>query len=519
MIGAAVVGLAIVGYLQWTDQTIPQNERAAYHALRSLASANADFRATDRDGNQVNDFWTGDVAGLYYLRPNTGKEDAEIRLIPREIAEADAAPLKPLVPTPVPYRGYLFRALDEVEFLQGTDERFYKVDTGGKPPMGKVHNMSKFGFVAFPIDYPRTGRTTFLIDENYGIVRIEADGQALTTWPLQTPKNPPTQIQVVEDALQLKKTTVTAHLLENHGSGRNLIWCASFQMAWDALEKMYGFPLDLEGKPPMAAGLNRKLTGTEVVDPARCLILAGRRGSNVLEQFQLEMKSRFPHAQVPPLAWPPEGDAMAFAYLSTDLPFAIPLFRHRKGISFLGAHVTTFGLWDGHTEKPTREQLRQVTVRNFVSDQEFVVELHATTKGERILVARVNPGATLLDTVKTVMERGRSRGDWFKLEDDLIIPCVNFDLTRQYPEVIGRTLLHHPEKAFIGQALQKTRFRLDEEGAKLESLAAVATVLNGDPPKGRKMICDGPFLILLAREGAALPYFAYWVENDELLVR
>src|SRR6187549_626811 len=53
VIGAAVLGLAIVGYLQWTDQTIPQNERAAYHALRSLASANADFRATDRDGNQV----------------------------------------------------------------------------------------------------------------------------------------------------------------------------------------------------------------------------------------------------------------------------------------------------------------------------------------------------------------------------------------------------------------------------------------------------------------------------------
>jgi hypothetical protein len=57
-----------------------------------------------------------------------------------------------------------------------------------------------------------------------------------------------------------------------------------------------------------------------------------------------------------------------------------------------------------------------------------------------------------------------------------------------------------------------------EQGALLGSYSRISTVLNGDPPLGRKMICDGPFLILLAREAGRMPYFAFWVDNSELFI-
>src|SRR5438093_367005 len=41
------------------------NERNASATLKSFASAEADFRANDRDNNRVNDFWVADVSGLY----------------------------------------------------------------------------------------------------------------------------------------------------------------------------------------------------------------------------------------------------------------------------------------------------------------------------------------------------------------------------------------------------------------------------------------------------------------------
>ena len=46
-------------------------------------------------------FWVGDVSELYRL----GK-------ISRELAEADTAPLRPLVPQPVPIHGYYVRAME-----------------------------------------------------------------------------------------------------------------------------------------------------------------------------------------------------------------------------------------------------------------------------------------------------------------------------------------------------------------------------------------------------------------------
>jgi hypothetical protein len=175
---------AIGGYYGLVRPTrLRDNERAASTALKTLTSAEADFRANDRDWNHINDFWTGDVAGLYYVRPNTPKESPDIRLIDRRIAEADAKPLKPLVAAPVPYYGYYFIALDEDDTLDTAEERLYKRDTGGPTPMGKVHNESKFGFCAYPAKYGVTGRYTFIVNENNTIFRVDMKGKIMTLFP------------------------------------------------------------------------------------------------------------------------------------------------------------------------------------------------------------------------------------------------------------------------------------------------------------------------------------------------
>src|SRR6185436_15892203 len=67
------------------------NEASAAASLKTLMSAEADFRANDRDANKVNDFWVADVAALYGLVPATGGES--IKLIELSVAAADAAPL------------------------------------------------------------------------------------------------------------------------------------------------------------------------------------------------------------------------------------------------------------------------------------------------------------------------------------------------------------------------------------------------------------------------------------------
>ena len=59
-----VCAIAVPG---WLSSRRASNERNAATSLKTLSSAEADFRANDRDWNHVNDFWTGDEKGLYTM--------------------------------------------------------------------------------------------------------------------------------------------------------------------------------------------------------------------------------------------------------------------------------------------------------------------------------------------------------------------------------------------------------------------------------------------------------------------
>jgi hypothetical protein len=170
--------LSFVGWFvwaRWRAERIPQNERMAYTLLKVLTGAEADFRANDRDRNEVQDFWTGDVAGLYSLMAN----GQEIQLIERALAEADLKPLNPLVPKPIPYHGYYFMALDRDESESPPEP--YRQDTDKKS--GKVHHARKFGFCAIPAEYKVTGRGFFIVNENNTVRFKYTYTEGVDSWP------------------------------------------------------------------------------------------------------------------------------------------------------------------------------------------------------------------------------------------------------------------------------------------------------------------------------------------------
>ncbi len=122
-------------------------ERSGPSSLKTLASAQADFRSNDRDGNGVADFWRKDVAGLYVLRhEGTGER---LKLIELSVALADdRIPDEALALGPrTPKGGYWFRAIRHA-------------DEGDRLDPG-----SRFAYCCFPADYPKSGRKTFILDE------------------------------------------------------------------------------------------------------------------------------------------------------------------------------------------------------------------------------------------------------------------------------------------------------------------------------------------------------------------
>jgi len=168
-----------------------ENERNASTSLKTLSSAEADFRANDRDWNHVNDYWTGDVKGLYTMTAaavrgaGTDPKDPPLRLIEIDVAGADADPT--LIPaggenmklqrSQYAWAGYWYAALILDLTLKDTEEATYKRDTGGTPSMGSCHNTSKFGFAAVP-DSAAAGKYVFRVNENNTIFREIVTGNA-----------------------------------------------------------------------------------------------------------------------------------------------------------------------------------------------------------------------------------------------------------------------------------------------------------------------------------------------------
>jgi hypothetical protein len=132
--------------------------------IKEICSAQADFRANDRDGDGVNQFWRADIAGLYALR--NPREGFPIKLIELSVAAADDRPVSDMTPYAVrsAKAGYWYRAIRH---------------SGETTP-----DPNRFAAECHPADYPKSGRYTFIVDENNTIFRADlGHGRGIDVYP------------------------------------------------------------------------------------------------------------------------------------------------------------------------------------------------------------------------------------------------------------------------------------------------------------------------------------------------
>lgn len=176
-----VAGGSFWGWRYWRRLVMERNEAHAAACLKLLSVAEVDFRNNDRDNNRINDFWTADVASLYPLVPASSLPGAAypIQLVERALAEADTHPIQPLIPNPLPYRGYFFRAMMTDE----SGARYQSPSGSITGPTGSYFNTSKFGICAYPANYPSSGRWTYIVNEGNSIFKMDTDGKPMAAWP------------------------------------------------------------------------------------------------------------------------------------------------------------------------------------------------------------------------------------------------------------------------------------------------------------------------------------------------
>ena len=165
-----LVGLGIWRLWPEIEEYRGEDEREAISSLSLVAHVEDSFKRGDHDTNGVKDFWTGDVSDLFRLYNSTGNVT---------VAEADIAPLTPLVPQPVPWNGYYFVALKRDRSSVPPEEYQQVTDKSGR----RVHHLSRFGFCAYPARYDWRHRRTFIINQGWTIFSVNNGGKPVTDWP------------------------------------------------------------------------------------------------------------------------------------------------------------------------------------------------------------------------------------------------------------------------------------------------------------------------------------------------
>jgi hypothetical protein len=131
-------------------------ERPPGATMRTIASAQADFRTNRRNGAPLPQFWRADIAGLYALAPGGGPA---IKLIDLSVAAADE-PRTDLsaVAVRAPKAGYWYRA------IRHANETPDALDP------------NRFAYCAFP-ESESAGRYIYIVDERRTVYRSESNGR------------------------------------------------------------------------------------------------------------------------------------------------------------------------------------------------------------------------------------------------------------------------------------------------------------------------------------------------------
>ncbi|MCE5279209.1 MAG: hypothetical protein ABFD92_10385 [Planctomycetaceae bacterium] len=331
---------------------------------------------------------------------------------------------------------------------------------------------------------------------------------------------------LVAQDYDLKSTTIVATPQQPIRPGKNVIWCGTFQLAWNEIGDLIKEPPRFLLQPPMVDALNNRTFTRDDLDRESYVALAGfvrdgifgRIDSALAQTFKGKASPRFkPSFDLTPRP----QDIVAYSYLFKHLEFPVPFEKLSEPLVFAGSKVESFGTREfksGH-----QHMYEQVAIFDYQNQSDFVVDLAVKDKRDRLILAKVRPAATLAETIAEVQRRLEEPPVKMTWADVLVVPKFNFDVTRNFRELRGLHLVSKDPAVAkdlqILAAVQNIRFEMDEKGVRLRSESHVSIGCSSEPRPRHIMIFDAPFLLLMQRADSKRPYYAMWVDNAELMVK
>jgi hypothetical protein len=327
------------------------------------------------------------------------------------------------------------------------------------------------------------------------------------------------------DSTELRSTIITPHLEQEIFPGKNVIYCATFQLAWNELrDDIIGEDIRLINGPAMAPVLNKKAFTKNDLSDSSYVAMAGFGRDDIVEKINKELQQKFAK-KAPKVEEELVPDSiLAYAFLFKELEFSTPFEKLEDPIYFSTddgkIELQAFGIDEFYPDNKTHKKLSsQVEIYSYDWDSgEIIIGLKSKLENDEIVLAKIQPKENLLNTYQAVADKiDNSEMGRIEYKETLGIPKFDFDIKHEYQDLLHKYLLNPGfTDYFIAKARHDIRFKLSEAGALLKSEAKIAVE---SVAENRAFVFRPPYLIYIREKNSQVPYLAIWVDNAELLFK
>jgi len=328
----------------------------------------------------------------------------------------------------------------------------------------------------------------------------------------------------------LKSTKITPVMDTKINTGENLIFCSTFQMAWNELCNKYALgTLEIEKAPDYVEKLNVLYKQPPLLSEEFYLAMSGKAKDDILNKINEAVKKKLGHLnkdELPPkFSFPLKPrDIVVFSYLYKNIEFEKP-FDVTKPLPMLYKHkvfrADTFGFDENSKEDYFAKQFRLLyykkRTKNNSEPNEIVISLISKSVADEIIISTLPAGKTIKESYDNIVKAINSNLNSIPRVAELQIPKLDFNILYEYDDLTNKKIYNKLFKNYyIKKAIQKIAFNLNEKGSKVISDIIIVREACLYLPIIINIEC--PFVIYLKDITKDAPYFMAYVATPELLV-
>lgn len=343
---------------------------------------------------------------------------------------------------------------------------------------------------------------------------------------------------------EFKNTQVISTLFDNADKNKNIIWCPSFQIAWNELKNYVHEDIKLNISNPTIENLNNSINYKSLLPSNSYYVFNEIINSESINKINNDIYNKFQiNLNIPGLKDIQNDSLLLFSFFAMKIKFHLEFNQNTVPLIFNYSNKTceinSFGILskDEYDYFDLRKQVKIIYIKGNTklhTMDDFIVDPGYDESNEiQLILAMTEFKSNLNETVNYVIDKiqnfqsqkninnepiqiNNDSGIYnikFHSSDTLLIPNVSFNIIHQFSDINNKVILN---KIFnnqpIANAIQIINFNLNKKGAELTTSAYMSF-----GSRGGHYEFDQPFLIMLKSRHSNVPYFALWIANVELL--